>query len=236
MPVNFLSEAERERFNSFPADLSTGDLIAFFTLSESDLLQIPTTTTAANRLGFALRILLLRFLGFHLTDLTSVPTAVTDYVGSQIGADTGLIKIYAERGATRTVHQRAIEDYLGFRLPTEGDFQSIGRWLLERALEHERPTLLLQLLCERFLDEKLVRPGFSVVERMVDAARNAAEEEIFRLVESIIDDVLAEGLDGLLQTPVPNRPTPLAALRQSATSNSPKTILAGLHKLEKLQQ
>ena len=53
---------------------------------------------------------------------------------------------------------------------------------------------------------------------------------------AIIDEVLAEGLDDLLQAPEPNRPTPLAWLRQSATSNSPKTIMAGLQKLGKLQK
>ena len=103
-------------------------------------------------------------------------------------------------------------------------------------MEHDRPTLLLQLLCERFLSKKLVRPGFSVVERMVATARNNAEDELFLRVETMIDEVLAEGLDDLLQAPEPNHPTPLAWLRQSATSNSPKTILAGLNKLEKLQK
>jgi hypothetical protein len=132
-----------------------------------------------------------------------VPIVVINYVGSQIGADAGQIENYAERGATRTVHQRTIEQYLGFRLPTEQDFQAIGEWLLERALEHDRPTLLLQLLCEHFLAEKLVRPGFSIVERMVATARNDAEEEIFRRVESIVDEILAEELDGLLQAPEP---------------------------------
>lgn len=236
MPVSFLSEAERERFNSFPTDLSTDDLIAFFTLSESDLRQIPKTTTPPNRLGFALRILLLRFLGFHPADLTLIPKSVIEYVGSQVGAEAEQIESYAERGATRTVHQRAIEKYLGFRLPTEKDLQNIAEWLLERALEHDRPTLLLEFLCERFLAEKLVRPGFSVVERMVAAARNAAEDEIFRRVESVIDEILADELDDILQASEPNRPTPLAWLRQSATSNSPKTIMAGLQKLGKLQK
>lgn len=85
MPVSFLSDAERQRFNSFPADMSPADLIAFFTLSENDLRQVPKTTTPPNRLGFALRIPLLRFLGFHLPDLTTVPEVVIEYVGSQIG-------------------------------------------------------------------------------------------------------------------------------------------------------
>ena len=236
MPVSFLSEAERRRFNSFPADLSTNDLIAFFTLSEQDLRQIPKTTAASNRLGFALRILLLRFLGFHITNLTSVPAEVINYVASQVGAKDARLELYAERGATRTVHQRTIEKYLGFRLPTIRDLQSTGEWLLERALEHDRPALLLQLLCEKFLAERLVRPGFSIVERMVATARNEAEEEIFRRVESIIDEALAVEMDNLLQPNEPNHPTPLAALRQSATSNSPKTILTGLNKLAKLQK
>ena len=53
MPVSFLSEAERERFNSFPADLADDDLIAYFTLGESDLMQIPKTSNDSNRFGYA---------------------------------------------------------------------------------------------------------------------------------------------------------------------------------------
>ncbi len=100
--------------------------------------------------------------------------------------------------------------YLGFRHPAKENYGRINKWLLERALEHDRPTLLLQLLCERFLADKLVRPGFSVVERMVSTARNAAEDELFRRAESIIDEVLAEDLDELLQAEQPNHPTLLA--------------------------
>jgi len=236
MPVSFLSEAERIRYNFIPANLSNDDLIAYFTLSETDLAQIPTTASASNRLGFALQMVLLRFLGFHLNELESLPDMVINYVASQIGVRSEQLKLYGEREQTRTDHQRLIERYLRFRHPTEEDFRRIEEWLLERALEHDRPTLLLQLLCERFLTEKFVRPGFSVVERMVGAARNSAEEEIFRKVETIVDEILAEELDGLLHAPEPNRPTPLAWLRQSATTNTPKTILAGLNKLEKLQK
>lgn len=235
MPVSFLSEAERLRFNTFPFDLDNDDLIAFFTLSESDLRQIPVQSTPSNQLGFALQLLLLRFLGFHLLDLKSLPEKVITFVATQLAVEPQSLELYGEREQTRTAHQRVIENYLGFTNPTDTDLHQIGKWLRDRALEHDRPTVLLQLLCEHFLAEKLVRPGFSVVERMVGTARNEAEEEILRRVESIIDDVLAEELDTLLQPEQPNHPTPLAALRQSATSNSPKTILAGLNKLAKLQ-
>lgn len=84
MPVSFLSEAERKRFNSFPAGLPTEDLIAFFTLSENDLQQIPKTASAINRLGFALRLLLLRFLGFQLHNVSRIPSTVVKNVAGQI--------------------------------------------------------------------------------------------------------------------------------------------------------
>jgi TnpA family transposase len=200
MPVSFLSETERERFNSFPADLSTNDLFTFFTLSDTDLLQIPKTASAANRLGFALRLLLLSFPGFQMQELSELPPSVVNYVAEQINVHPEDIDSYGERDATQTAHRQAVENCLGFRHPTSDDFERFDNWLLERALEHDRPMGLWQLVCERFLAEKLVRPGLSQIERMVASARNAAEEEIFRRLESIIDDVLAEGLGALLQS------------------------------------
>lgn len=88
MPVNFLSAAERLRFNSFPSDLSSEDLIGFFTLSSTDLRQIPANASAANRLGFALQMVLLRFLGFHLPELSSVPNAIIGFAASQIDVES----------------------------------------------------------------------------------------------------------------------------------------------------
>lgn len=236
MPVSFLSEAERLRFNSFPKDLSADDLIAHFSLSSGDLRQIPKSSTPPNQIGFAVQLLCLRFLGFYLADFSSVPKFVIEFVATQIGIEAEEFHSYGEREATLTAHRQIIEKYLAFQHPTETDSARIENWLLERALEHDRPTLLLQLLCERFLQEKIVRPGFSVVERMVTTARTSAETTIFERLEEIIDDILSQGLDELLQSPQPSHPTPLAWLRQSATSNTPKSILGGLQKLGKLQK
>ena len=201
MPVSFLSEAERLRLNSFPADLSANDLIAHFTLTDSDFRQIPKSSTPPNQLGFALQLLLLRFLGFYLADFNSIPQFVIKFVASQIEIEAEELESYGERQATLTAHRQAVEKYLGFRHPDQTDLARIEEWLLERALEHDRPTLLLQLLCEHFLHEKIIRPGFSVVERMVATARNSAETEIFKRLEIIIDDVLSQDLDGLLLAP-----------------------------------
>ena len=53
MPGQFLTSAERERWERFPRDLSPEDLANFFTLSGSDRAQIPTA--ARRRIGWASR-------------------------------------------------------------------------------------------------------------------------------------------------------------------------------------
>ncbi len=60
--VVFLSEAERQRLDRFPTQVVPGDLATYFTLSRADRAQIPRTTSAANRLGFALKLGALRYL------------------------------------------------------------------------------------------------------------------------------------------------------------------------------
>ncbi len=174
MPVNFLSEAERLRFNSFPADLSAEDLIGFFTLSPTDLRQIPANASAANRLGFALQLILLRFLGFHLPQLSSVPSEVIDFAASQIDVESEQLGSYGEREQTRSDHQRQIEKYLAYRTATQDDLKHVTGWLTERSLEHDRPILLLQLLCEHLQNERLARPGLTILEKIVGAAREKA--------------------------------------------------------------
>ena len=236
MPVNFLNEAERLRFNSFPADLSADDLIAHFTLDEDDLKHIPQTASAANRLGFALQFVLLRFLGFHLPDLLSLPDQVIMYVSEQLDVEVEQIKHYGEREQTRSDHQRQIERHLGYRLATPDDLKLSTGWLTERSLEHDRPILLMQLLCEHLQSERIVRPGLTIWEKLVGTAREKAEQDIYRFLTPLLDEDRLKELDKLLKPLQTNRPSELVWLRNSATSNTPKTILAGLNKLGKLQQ
>ena len=64
MPSGFLTNAEKERLEHFPADLNEIDKTAFFTLTDNDLALISRRTGDQNRLGFAIILCCLRFLGF----------------------------------------------------------------------------------------------------------------------------------------------------------------------------
>lgn len=115
MPVSFLSEAERKRLSRFPEVISPTDLIAYFTLGEADLTQVRKQRGAYNRLGFALQLSGLRYLGFCPDDLTTAPAAVVDYLAQQLEVAPAVLFTYGQRAHTRTDHLQAIQIYLGFR-------------------------------------------------------------------------------------------------------------------------
>ena len=235
MPVNFLTDAERLRFNSFPANLSNEDLIAHFTLSDTELIEIPVKTTEANRLGFAIYLVLLRFLGFHLASFETVPTQLINFVAEQISVESKYIESYGIREQTRSNHQRKIEKYLGYRPASSEDVIHFTDWTSQHSLEHDRPLLLLQLLCDYLRKQKIVRPGLTILEKLVGSAREKANQEIYQRLLPVLNENVKADIDEILIADEPNQPTQLAWLRTTATSNTPKNILATIEKLNRLQ-
>ena len=107
MPSGFLSDAERERLDGFPAQIVPGDIETYFTLSRADRTQIPRTTSAANRPGFTLQLGTLRFLGFCPDDLSAIPEVVAAYVARQL--DEVCREIQAPEDGTDRLREREQE-------------------------------------------------------------------------------------------------------------------------------
>ncbi len=235
MPVTFLTDAERNRLSGFPEEIVSEDLYAFFTLTGPDRAAIPARSAPANRLGFALALCAVRYLGFCPENLSAAPGDAVWYVSEQLGIPVEALKSYGERPQTRTDHLLEIHRHLGYRRASEAELADLSRWLVERALEHDDPPLLVRTAAERLKAEKLVRPGLWLLERMVADARERAHEETFRAVSPLLGGETRASLDGLIVAETPSRPTPLARLAQGATSNTPKAILEQLAKLELLR-
>jgi TnpA family transposase len=230
VPIGFLTEAERERLDSFPSQIIPSDLATYFTLSRADRAQIPRTTSAANRLGFALQLGALRYLGFSPDDLRTAPEAVVAFVAEQLNVAPDELARYGLRGQTRTEHLRQIWRYLGFRRATAVDLSRLETWLVDRALEHDRPTLLLRLTGEHLLGLRIVRPGITHLERVIASARQRAQQETYRRLGPILTKDCKARLDGLLTVDAAAGRSNLAWLQQSATTHSPPMILATLEK------
>jgi Domain of unknown function (DUF4158) len=148
MPVNWLTAADRDRLLRFPGSISETDLISFFTLTTEDRRFVKRHYGASGQLGIALQLCALRFLGFIPDDLESAPEAALDFLARQLEIPIETLDDYSKRNRTRSDHAGEIERYLGFRQANAEEWKALERWLIERAMEHDRPTLLLELLSD----------------------------------------------------------------------------------------
>ena len=76
MAVSFLTATQRDRYGRCPAMVTPDDLARCFHLSDDDRAQIMSCRGHHNRLGFALQLSTVRYLGTFLDDPIAVPTSV----------------------------------------------------------------------------------------------------------------------------------------------------------------
>jgi len=236
MPVSFLTDDEREGLQYFPADISPNDVTAFFTLSATDMALVQKQRGNHNRLGFALQLCTLRYLGFSPKDIMATPDVVVAYVSKQIDVEPVCLKLYGERTQTQSDNLQEVQAYLDFRTASTLDLADISSWLLERALEHDKPSLLLQLLCEKLYQDKIIRPGITRLEKMVASSRSRAQTEMLKRLSPLLTDERKAFMDSLLVADEATNRTALAWLGKGATSNSAPAMVFCLEKLAFLRE
>ncbi len=231
MPVRLLSDAQRERLSRFPDDVSAEELRRHFTLSEPELSVVRKLRGASNRLGFALQLCALRLMGFAPDDLQSAPARVVAFLARQLDASPGDLAFYAEREQTRTDHAAQAMRALGFREASEFERSELQAWLLQRALEHDRPSLLFELAAERLRAGRIAPPGVTQLERLVAAVRAETIAETYQRLEHLLDLERRATLDRMLEDDPALGRSRLAWLRGRAVAITPRAILVELEKL-----
>jgi hypothetical protein len=163
MPVRFLSDAELARLSNWPGEIADDDLVTYFTLSSADLDWLVANARFENRLGAAVQLCALPWLGWIPDELSACPPAAVRRLADQLRlADEdvpGLLSAYGGwEGRTRRDHRALVLDRLGWRASAAGDRKQLDAFLLSRALEHDAPGVLLQLACDWLRSERIVRP------------------------------------------------------------------------------
>jgi len=90
MPVRFLSDAELARLSSWPDEIADDDLVIYFTLTGDDLGWLASTVRVENRLGAAVQLCTLPWLGWVPDDLDGCPAAATRRLADQLQLDDDL--------------------------------------------------------------------------------------------------------------------------------------------------
>lgn len=191
MPLDFLTQAERQRCQLLPVAIPERDMRQYFHLSEADRAFVATFRGATSRLGVALHLGLLRYLGY-LPDAWAgkVPAELRAFVAGQLadGPPADLAE-YGSREATRTAHLQAALQHLGWSKWTPLE----QGWLPQMAA-------LLASGHESYVDEaagRLVVPRLQAEE--LSASVTALQAEMTcRLPRVELTDLLVE-VDGWTQ-------------------------------------
>jgi TnpA family transposase len=234
MSIHFLSKAEIHHLNSLPNEIARADLTTSFELSKEDLHVLKGLRGDHNRLGVAMLLGCLRHVGFFPTNLPDASSDVVDYVAKQLGIDQILLEQYGQREKTLNTHHHLVLQHLGFRRATPMDVLDLEQWLLERALEHDKPKLLFELACDQLRRNKIVRPGLTQLARMVGTARAEAERVSSERLQSQLGQTTREFLDSLLVSESGHSRLPW--LQHTPSSNTTAAILKTLDKLTFLHE
>ena len=196
----------------------------------------PIRRGAANRLGLALQLCALRYLGFVPRHLSAAPRSAACFVADQLEVSPDEIQSYARREQTRRQHFTEVREPLGFSMLRSRDLEELEAWLVERALEHEAPKVLFRLARERLRTERLVFPAPDRIVRLVSSARGRAQERTCTLVEPLLSAERRAQLDGLLKVKASNSWSTLKRPGQGASGESPGSIKSEGAKLAFLRQ
>ena len=169
----------RAGFEKIPQNLSRTELFQYFTFSPEDRAEILQCRGDHNRIGFSLLLGGVRLMGRFPLDFTLVPRSLLMHICEQLELESPLFVVYPQRQPTRYEHVERLKTYLGLRLFTPQDAQQLTADVRHHVRAGIRLHELVPTIEQQLRTQGVVLPGVTVLERLVNLARGAAEEELF---------------------------------------------------------
>lgn len=203
MPIEFLTDEQKNRYGLFPRELDDMQLSRCFHLDNTALMLINKRRRDYNRLGFALQLTTVRFLGVFLSDPTNVPTDVLNFVSQQLGIDVKNLEHYMDRKVTRYTHRAEIQAYYNYcEFNTYPWRFRLSRLLYTRAwISNERPSILFDFATNWLIQHKVLLPGISTLSRLISEVRERAANRLWKRLSSLPTAEQKERLETLLVIP-----------------------------------
>ncbi|MCB0094068.1 MAG: Tn3 family transposase [Caldilineaceae bacterium] len=223
MAVEFLTAEQKAQYGQFTGEPNEVQLSRYFHLDETDIALILQKRGEHNRLGFALQLTSVRFLGTFLADVTAAPTNVQLFLARQLAiSNIAVLATYAQRETTKREHTALIRRYYGYRELSDPPWSfRLSRLLYTRAwISDERPSVMFDFATAWLIQHKILLPGVSTLARLISEIRERATQRLWKRLSSLPTDEQKEKLETLFQIPEGSRSSRFDGYRQGPVTIS----------------
>lgn len=204
----------------------------YFYLDDKDKELIDACRRDYNKLGYALQLTTIRFLGTFLPNPIDVPKEIIPYLAKQLEIDPVVnVESYLERKATRLTHCseiKAVFDYhdlsgiWGYRLT---------RWLYAQAwFGNDRPSILFERCTLWLISRKVILPGISTLTVLIAKVRDRVSKRLWQRLTLLVNQSQKEELENLLLVPDGKRYSKLDELKKGPTRISSAVLVLALQR------
>jgi TnpA family transposase len=238
MPVGFLSQEQRQRYGRYVESPTPVQLAQYFHLNDNYRRIVQARRGDHNRLGFALQLGTVRFLGTFLIEPTEVPSGVMTYLAQQLEiANPNCVALYRQQ-RTWWNHITLISQQYGY----QDFFQQPGHWRLLRWLHNrawssdEAPSVSFDRVSAYLVERKILLPGVTTLERLVSMVRERVQQRLWRRLAQLPTLEQQQRLEALLVRNPTTLQIPLEQLRRLPTRYSAPALVKALLRLVQVRE
>ncbi len=197
MKERFLSQRQRYSPISLPQNFTDEEMARDWTLTERDLKELGRYRMVY-RLYIAVQFCGVRLYGRFLGDVDDLSVRILSYLSEQLNLLPTMTIQKPERRATRSDYQQKILVYLGFKRFDEAAEEMLRVWLTNKAEQRALPDSLFPQAEQHLLDNFILLPGPTILERLIIRICNEAHEQFFEVIYQWLSPEMQQEIDKLL--------------------------------------
>ena len=229
-----LTDEERRLFFGIPEE--PDGLVRHYSLTRSDQDLVAGRRGAANQLGFAVQLALLRHPGMGLAQMEEPVGVLVEWLAARLGIHAAAFTDYAARPQTMTDHALMLASTLGLRPPGNADLPFMIEAAAQSAWSTDRGAPIVAGVIAALRTAKIILPAPAVIERTAIAGRARARKRAADALLADLSPAQLGKLDALLILDPAFAATPLAWLRNAPTSPKPNHVRALLDRLQRVRE
>ena len=201
MAVDFLNIEQKAQYGKFNHDPNDLQLARYFHLDKTDRVFISGRRGESNKLGLALELTTVRFLGCFV-DMSLIPLNVQYFVAKQLEINDfyNVYQDYSKREPTRREHRTLIRKYYNYYELSDLNFNfKLSRLLYARSwISNERPSLMFDFATAWLIQHKILLPGVSTLIRLISEIRERTNTRLLAQLAALPDELQKQQLKDLL--------------------------------------